>query len=67
MDPVTGSLILAGFNALITIAKTAIEKAATIRASALRNQEWTPEQEAEAEARLKEVMSQDHWKIEPNP
>lgn len=62
-----GQLIMAGFNALIVIAKVAIEKAAALRAAAIRSREWTPEEEAEADARIKEIQAGDHWMIDPDP
>lgn len=35
--------------------------------TAKQSGELTPEQEAAIDSRQKELMAQDHWKVEPNP
>lgn len=54
-------LILLAFSAL----EKGIELLQRLRAAAQQAGEWTPAQETEFAAKLEQVTSQDHWKIEP--
>ena len=55
---------------IVFLALTALEKALIVvqkvRAAAQQSGEWTPEEEAQFQARLETVTSQEHWKIDPS-